>query len=100
MSRILKDFLESAQELHEAGLMPLVTLKKIEKNCLPKVKQLTPKQIQRIRLSYHVSQAVFAAYLNTSASTVRKWEIGNKKPTGSALKLLNMVKEKGLEILA
>lgn len=45
------------------------------------------------------SQAVFAAYLNTGKSTVQKWEQGRKKPGGSSLKLLNLVAEKGLNVL-
>jgi len=47
-----------------------------------------------------VSQAVFAALLNTSVSTVQKWEIGQKRPTGTALKLLRLVQKNGLDIVA
>jgi len=54
----------------------------------------------RLRRRYKASQAVFAAYLNTSASTVQKWEQGQKKPNGPSLKLLNLVDMKGLEALA
>jgi putative transcriptional regulator len=46
-----------------------------------------------------VSQGVFARLLNTSVSTVQKWEIGQKKPTGTALKLLHLVQERGLEVV-
>ena len=46
-----------------------------------------------------ISQAVFAAYLNTSVSAVQKWEIGKKKPSGIALKLLNIVERNGLDVL-
>ena len=46
-----------------------------------------------------VSQAVFARLLNTSLSTVQKWEIGQKKPTGTALKLLRLVEKRGLEVV-
>lgn len=48
----------------------------------------------------HVSQPVFDRYLNTSASTVKKWESGEKQPSGMALKLLSIVQKHGLEILA
>jgi len=47
-----------------------------------------------------VSQPVFARYLNTSESTVEKWETGAKKPSGAALKLLSIVQKHGLQILA
>jgi putative transcriptional regulator len=43
---------------------------------------------------------VFAKYLNTSPSTIRQWEQGEKHPRGTSLKLLNLVADKGLSILA
>jgi putative transcriptional regulator len=52
------------------------------------------------RLRTRASQAVFAAYLNTSPTTVQKWEQGQKHPSGPSLKLLNLVERKGLEALA
>ena len=67
--------------------------------CLPPVKNLTASQIKRLRAKNNASQTVFAAYLNTSPSTVQKWEQGQKKPNGPSLKLLNLVKRKGLEAL-
>jgi len=54
-------------------------------------------QIKALREQAHVSQAVFAAVLNTSLSTVQKWEVGDKKPSGPSLKLLNLIERKGLE---
>ncbi len=67
--------------------------------CLPPIKEYTPEQIRRLRAKTKASQAVFAAYLNTSPSTVQKWEQGQKKPNGPSLKLLNLVDKKGLEAL-
>lgn len=46
---------------------------------------------------YNVSQAVLASILNTSLSTVRQWEVGEKHPRGPSLKLLNLLDRKGLE---
>ncbi|HSW04754.1 helix-turn-helix domain-containing protein [Aquabacterium sp.] len=43
---------------------------------------------------------VFDRLLNTSLSTVQKWEIGQKRPTGTALKLLHLVQKRGLEVIA
>jgi len=34
--------------------------------------------------------------LNTSVSTIQKWELGDKKPSGPSLKLLNLLERKGL----
>jgi DNA-binding transcriptional regulator YiaG len=61
---------------------------------------LKPAKIKQIRLSAHVSQPVFARYLNTSESTIQKWESGSKQPSGMALKLLAVVKKHGLEVVA
>ena len=46
-----------------------------------------------------MSQAVFAAFLNTSVSTVQKWEIGEKRPSGPSLKLLDVIERKGVKAL-
>jgi len=91
---------ETAKGLHEAGVMDAVTLRDFDALCLPPVKHYTAEQIRRIRLRNKASQAVFAAYLNTSPSTVQKWEQGQKSPNGPSLKLLNLVDQKGLEALA
>lgn len=100
MSDILKVMHETAKGLHEAGAMDMATMREVDSLCLPKIKQYTPTQIKRIRTKSKASQAVFALYLNTSPSTVQKWEAGQKYPNGPSLKLLNLVAEKGLEVLA
>jgi len=89
----------SAQELHDAGLMDEMTMREFDALCLPPITQYSASQIKQIRTRSKASQAVFAAYLNTSRSTVQKWEQGVKKPNGAALKLLNLVDRKGLDVL-
>lgn len=96
---ILDTVHESAKNLHAAGAMKEVTLREFDALCLPPVKEFTAVQIKRIRERNKASQGVFAAYLNTSKSTVQKWEQGQKKPNGPSLKLLNLVNEKGLAAL-
>lgn len=99
-SKILEAVLETARGLHDAGVMDPMTLREFDRLCLPPVEPLAPEQIKKIRESSNVSQAVFARLLNTSLSTVQKWEIGQKKPTGAALKLLRLVEKNGLEFMA
>jgi putative transcriptional regulator len=65
--------------------------------CHLDVHEMPPQQIKLLREQAHLSQAVFAAVLNTSLSTVQKWEVGDKKPSGPSLKLLNLIERKGLE---
>ena len=47
-----------------------------------------------------LSQAAFAMYLNIGKNQVSEWERGIKKPSGAALKLLTIVKNKGIEAIA
>jgi putative transcriptional regulator len=99
-SPILDAVLETARGLHQAGVLDQVTLREFDPLCLPPIEPLAPEQIRQIRENSRVSQAVFARLLNTSVSTVQKWEIGQKKPTGTALKLLHLVQERGLGAVA
>jgi len=90
---------ETAKDFHEIGIMENMTMREFDALCLPPVKAFTPAQIKNLRRKSNASQAVFASFLNTSKSTVQKWEQGLKKPNGPSLKLLNLVSQKGLEIL-
>ena len=96
-STILEAVHDTAKGLHKAGVLDQVTLREFDRLCLPPIEPLGPEQIKQIREATRVSQAVFAAILNTSVSTVQKWEIGQKRPTGTALKLLHLVQKRGLE---
>jgi putative transcriptional regulator len=96
-SAILEAVHDTAKGLYKAGVMDQVTLREFDHLCLPPVEPLEPMQIKKIREDSRVSQAVFAMVLNISLSTVQKWEIGQKRPTGTALKLLHLVQKQGLE---
>lgn len=97
--KLLETLHETAKGLHKAGVMETQTMREFDALCLPPVKKYSPTQIKRIRLRNKASQSVFAAYLNTSPSTIQKWEQGQKKPNGPSLKLLNLVDHNGLAIL-
>jgi putative transcriptional regulator len=99
-SAILEGVRETAKGLHAAGVMDQVTLREFDRLCLPPVDVLRPEEIKKMREKSRVSQAVFAALLNTSVSTVQKWETGQKRPTGTALKLLHLVHKRALKIVA
>ncbi len=97
---ILEVVHESAKGLYDAGLMDIKTMHTFDVMCLPPVRKLTPTQIKRIRIREKVSQPVFAEYLNASPSTIKKWETGEKHPTGPTLKLLNLIADKGIRVLS
>lgn len=94
---------ESAKDLHDADLLSHTTMREFDVLCLPPIEEYGPVQIRKIRTRNGVSQAVFAAYMNTSVATIRKWEAKgktHKRPNGTAMKLLNMVEVHGIGILS
>ena len=98
--RLLNVLHDTAKGLHAAGTMDATTMREFDALCLTPVRQYSAAQIKSLRLRFKASQAVFAAYLNTSTSTVQKWEQGQKRPNGPSLKLLNLADRKGLDMLA
>jgi len=90
---------EMANDLYGAGVIDAVTLREYDALCISPTRELSPREIKRIRLHEKVSQSIFAKYLNTSISTIRQWEQGEKHPRGTSLKLLNLVAHKGLDAL-
>jgi putative transcriptional regulator len=64
------------------------------------VHDLSARQIRAIRDRIRMSQAVFAAVLNISVSTVQKWETEEKRLSGPSLKLLNVIERKGVDALS
>jgi len=87
-------------DLYEGGGIDKKTMREFDASCLVSPSDFEPEQIKQIRESNHLSQPVFANYLNTSKSTVQKWESGAKHPSGIALKLLSIVQKHGIGILA
>lgn len=90
----------AAQGLHKVGAINKTTMREYDDLCLDSIPEFNAKEIKRIREQAHVSQPVFARYLNTSESTVQKWETGQKKPSGMALRLLSVIEKHGLAVLA
>ena len=99
-SRLLDEMRETARGLERIGALDRQTMREFDVLTLPPVQELTAKQIRAIRVRSRVSQAVFAAMMNTSISTIQKWEIGAKRPSGPSLKLLNVIQRKGIGALS
>jgi putative transcriptional regulator len=91
---------ETMEALHHIGAIDKQTMRGFDDACLTPVTPLTATQIKELREREHVSQAVFANYLNVTTSLVSKWERGEKKPSGAALKLLSLVEKHGLTAVA
>jgi putative transcriptional regulator len=89
----------SAAMLDKVGALDKTTMRDFDARHLAVPSRIEPAQIKQLREANNVSQPVFARYLNTSESTVEKWETGAKRPSGMALKLLTIVQKHGLQIL-
>ncbi|QPS85599.1 DNA-binding transcriptional regulator [Serratia plymuthica] len=89
----------AAEGLHQVGAISQETMRSFDESCLVPLEELQPKEIKALREQLHLSQPVFARYLNTSLSTIQKWESGTKLPGGPSLKLLSIVQKYGLKIL-
>ena len=91
---------ETASDLHDAGVMDKRTLRKFDEICLTPVRTMGAEDIRALRERERVSQSVFALHLNVSTGLISQWERGEKHPAGASLKLLTLVREKGLAAIA
>ena len=91
---------ETARGLHGSGAIDKQTMREFDVACLTPVQVLSPEEIRTLRLREHMSQPVFARYLNVSKNLVSDWERGVKKPGGPAMRLLTVVQKKGLMAIA
>jgi putative transcriptional regulator len=103
-ARLRAEIVEMTRALHKVGAvsdaeLEKTTLRMLGRDAFPKPKALSADEIAAVRERAGVSQSVMAGYLNVAASTVSQWERGERRPTGTALKLLHVVKSKGLEPL-
>ena len=91
---------ETVEGLHRIGLVDKKTMRHFDERCLTKVEKLSGRDIVSLRTREGVSQKVFARYLNVPVTLISQWERGERKPSGAAVKLLSIVKHKGLDAIA
>lgn len=91
---------ETMEALHDVGAVDKQTMREFDGACLTPVLALSAEEIKSLRLREHLSQPVFARYLNVSKNLISDWERGVKKPGGPALRLLTVIQKKGLMAIA
>ena len=99
-SPVMASIHETAEGLHAAGVLDKQTMRRFDESCLTRPRPLEPADIRALRQREGASQAVFARYLNVTASLVSQWERGEKHPRGASLKLLSLVDRHGLQTVA
>jgi putative transcriptional regulator len=103
-SRLARALVETARDMRQAGIIDeksyeKITLRHLDAKEKINVEQLTGEEIRSMREQAHMSQAVFARYLNLTAGYLSQLERGVKHPTGPALALLNIIQRKGIETI-
>lgn len=98
-SKIFAAIHETAEGLRDSGIINQKTMHEFDDSCLIPVEAFTPEDIRAIRAETLASQAVFARYLGVTPGLISQWERGEKSPSGPALKLLSLVKNKGLRTM-
>ncbi len=103
-SRLAGAMLETAKDMRHVGVLDETAYGKITMRHLGVEKKiaaeaLTGEEIRAMREQAHMSQAVFAHYLNLTPGYVSQLERGAKHPTGAALALLNIIHRKGIETI-
>ena len=99
-SKIAAAVHEAMSDAYETGIIGKKTMREFDRSCLTGVERIPPVDIVALREREGVSQAVFARYLNVAVKLVGEWERGEKHPSGPSLKLLALVKAKGLDAIA
>lgn len=103
-SPLSRAILETADGMHRVGVMDDTTHEKITLRHLGKTAggtadPISGDEIRSLRERAHLSQAVFARYLNLTVGYVSQLERGAKRPTGPALVLLNVIRRKGIDAI-
>jgi len=65
-------------------------LRVVERQLPDPVRPMSKTQIKKLRTDLGASQAVFARLINVPKATTIAWEAGARKPSGAALKLLDI----------
>lgn len=98
-SRVIEEMYESMHDLHRAGALSSEKMQSYDALYKSyKTPVYTDEMVRSLRSRLNVTQAALAALLNTSASTVQKWENGAKKPSGPSSRLLDILDRKGISV--
>lgn len=100
MSDILENVHKTAKDLRRNNAIGKMTMHQFDALCLTDTHSFSPDDVKQLRERFHLSQPVFAEYLNVSSKVVKKWEQGESSPRGAALKLLVLAEKNGIDAIA
>lgn len=101
MGEIIESMRAALGRLEKAGAVSGATVLEFDRITRPmlappQVRSMAPKDIVRLRGKLGLDTSVLTGHLNVSPSVVKKWEQGETRPTGPALRLLNVISDKGI----
>ncbi|EIX4511281.1 TPA: DNA-binding transcriptional regulator [Escherichia coli] len=91
---------EMMESLHDIRAITKQTMREFDETCLQPAPVMSPERIRALREREHLSQPVFARYLNVSKNLISDWERGVKRPGGAALRLLSVVEKNGIQVIS
>ena len=103
-SRLTNAILETATDMANSGILnqkdyEKITMRHLKQVKLPALDPMSAEDIRSLREKAHLSQAVFARYLNLTVGYISQLERGLKEPTGAVLALLNLIRRRGFSVL-
>ena len=104
ISRLTDALLETANDMWDTGVLSeaayeKITMRHFVEKDKPIIEPLTGEEIRMMREQAHMSQSVFARYLNLTVGYLSQLERGIKNPNGAALALLNVIHRKGIDAI-
>lgn len=96
--RLRSELLASMRGMHQHGTVTAVQLRNFEELC-GVVPSYSGNDVKTLRSRLNISQTVLAKIMNASASAIRAWEAGQKRPSGISCKMLSLLDRRGIAAL-
>jgi putative transcriptional regulator len=96
-SRIFEAVHEGMSDMYRLGFVDKRKMDEMDALCLEPAPDYDAQKVRALRDRLQLSQTAMADLLWASPSTVRKWEAGDKHPSGPSRRLLDILDRKGLE---
>jgi putative transcriptional regulator len=87
---------QSVRGMRQLALVDKKTMREFDLRCLTSMEKLSAEDIRALREREGVSQSILARILNVTTNYVSQLERGAKQPQGATLKLLSLIRRKGL----
>jgi len=92
MKNIYQEIIDEGKDILENGMGSLRRSKRTYAPVSP-LKEYKPHEIKAIRERNNYSQSYFGEFLGVSLKTVQAWEAGTNKPTGTALRIFQILEQ-------